>query len=1125
MNTEELLINIWKKLFQTADIDETSNFFYEGGSSFAAIQLSSIIHKKLKKTVPVYLIFENPILRELAEVVEKIEEEKEEKLVLKCDREHIFEPFELTDIQYAYWFGSNQTEILGKVATHAYIELVCRDWSILELEDALNKVIAHQPMLRIRIMENGYQRILPKTGKYCIPTKKCITDHMFRMERETVRNAFEQLNIISTNRELLIIEALEGKEQVSLHMVFNSIIFDGKSIFLFLNEWNDYLMNPEKEVVEYQTTYRDYMTALSKLKDTKKYEEDKAYVLSRLEEMRKIPELPLRQDVKNLAVQTISHHVISLETELWKIFQKKCLSYNITPNAALMTIYAQTLALWSSNLDFTINFTCFDRLFDAQDLNRIIGDFTILLLLPISLRGKMSFWEQAAHVQEEMAKAIEHKNFGTIDVEREMAKRYGRGNQFFPIVYTGMIGLDQNCSMPGEISYLSTKTSQVWLDMQVIEINHELMIRMEAVEELLPYDMVEQMLETYLKVVKILLEDKSWKVEKGLLTEIKNPQIREDYNHVTAPLCHKTLDTLVIEQAARTPELPAIYSREETLSYQELYDCAYQLSRLLRNIPGKLVAVMLPRSAEEVVAVLGILMSGKAYVPIDIKNPAGRKKKIMSHIDSGVVILRESDKAEGAGIGAKHILHISNDSCPRKNPKEYVPAAKPQDTAYVIFTSGSTGEPKGVVISHQGAVNTILDVNKRFKVTEGDCTIGLSNLNFDLSVYDIFGMLVCGGAKAVVKEEEQRNPEKWLKILQKYKVTVWNSVPAFWQMMVEYVKDQTCVLENLRLVLMSGDRIPADLPDAVKKCAPNTQIVCLGGATEASIWSNYFVADQVKKEWGIIPYGYPLTNQKYYVLNDYLVDCPDYVKGRLYIGGEGLATEYLGDEIMTKKKFIWHPVKQEQLYDTGDEGRYWSDGTIEFLGRADFQVKIHGHRIELGEIEAAFEEQGAIERAVAVVVKKEDGKDGIAVAVKLLEEISLKECLIQVEQNLPKYMIPFFCERIDQIPLTENGKIDRKILAEQLAVHVEEKKLNKQSVKTYIHENTLSEIQKQIIEIWEDLLGYEVHSLEDEFYENGGDSLKMIRFINLAKEKYKILITPEIFFAGSTIKELAENCR
>ena len=292
------------------------------------------------------------------------------------------------------------------------------------------------------------------------------------------------------------------------------------------------------------------------------------------------------------------------------------------------------------------------------------------------------------------------------------------------------------------------------------------------------------------------------------------------------------------------------------------------------------------------------------------------------------------------------------------------PVQAQTDLAYVIYTSGSTGTPKGVMISHRAAVNTIVDINSRFHIGPEDRAIALANLGFDLSVWDIFGTLAAGGTIVFPDAAQIKEPGHWLDLVQSERVTVWNTVPAMMKMLVEYKGVlQGTEKGTLRLALLSGDWLPLDLPDQIR-AHYDAEVVSLGGATEASIWSILYPIGSVDPKWESIPYGYPMLNQRFYVLNDELRPCPDYVSGNLYIGGVGLSDGYWHDPENTEKSFIVHPVTGERLYRTGDMGYFHPEGYIVLLGREDNQLKINGFRVELGEIEHAMLQHPDIREAV-----------------------------------------------------------------------------------------------------------------------------------------------------------------
>jgi amino acid adenylation domain-containing protein len=318
----------------------------------------------------------------------------------------------------------------------------------------------------------------------------------------------------------------------------------------------------------------------------------------------------------------------------------------------------------------------------------------------------------------------------------------------------------------------------------------------------------------------------------------------------------------------------------------------------------------------------------------------------------------------------------------RNEASALAPVQDPSDLAYVIYTSGSTGAPKGVMIDHRGAVNTILDINRRFAIGRDDRVLAISSLSFDLSVYDIFGTLAAGGTIVFPDAAAARDPERWLELIRRERVTVWNSVPALMSMLVEVAGGRPeCAPRSLRVVLLSGDWIPLALPDQIRRSMPDVDVISLGGATEASIWSIAYRIDEIDPEWKSVPYGRPLANQYFHVLDERLDHRPVWVPGQLFIGGIGLAKGYWRDEESTRTRFFTHPRTGERLYRTGDLGRYLPDGNLEFLGREDFQVKIRGHRIELGEIETVLNQHPAIRESVCTVIGEERGNERLVAYV------------------------------------------------------------------------------------------------------------------------------------------------
>lgn len=523
---------------------------------------------------------------------------------------------------------------------------------------------------------------------------------------------------------------------------------------------------------------------------------------------------------------------------------------------------------------------------------------------------------------------------------------------------------------------------------------------------------------------------------------------REPFNKM------ETLHGEFYENALKYPERIALIYENEKVSYKMLRLYAlraanYMWQRGVRK--NDRVVVILPRGIGQVAALLGILAIGAAYVPIAIKQPSARREKIIENVKPAFVLQDETFLEETPWSG-----------CIENNPK---------DTAYIIYTSGSSGEPKGVEMSHAAATNTIEEILRIWNIGVEDSVLSISAFDFDLSVFDIFGLLAAGGTVILINEDDFRDPEVWEKLIKIYGITIWNSAPALLDMFLIMRKNNH--FDKLRLALVSGDWVPLYLPEKwYKVTSINSQFVALGGATEGGIWSNYYCVSKIDKSWNSIPYGQALPKQKYRIMDENFVDCGVNIPGELQIGGGSLAKGYINDEELTMKKFITD-VKGERWYRTGDRGMRWADGTIEFLGRMDTQVKIRGHRIELGEIESVLKSFLGIKEAVVVAQGDKYHKE--LVAFYLGEYIAENEIEGYLKLHLPEYSIPNSIIRLENFPLNANGKVDRKSLAEY-------KKIDSVEI---IPDKALN----IVLTIWEELLGNKVIDLDENLFKMGADSL------------------------------------
>lgn len=1041
-------------------------------------------------------------------------------------------PFPLTDVQHAYWIGRSGNFDLGGVSCHVYPEVEIADLDIEKLENAVNRLVKRHEMLRAVILPDGYQVILPEIPPYRIEVQdlRGQTSDVVKQGLKNYRDRMSQQILSSETGPLFEIRAslLDGG-MTRLHISFDLLIGDGWSFNILIRDLYEYYMNPGVDLPPLTLSFRDYVIAEQAIKSTELYQTSLNYWRQRITDLPPAPALPLAKSPGQIENHRFVRLKSRLDKEAWIRLKKRAAKAGLTPSGVLLAAFAEILATWSKDPRFTINLTMFNRLPLHLEVMDIVGDFTTLTLLAVDNGKGKSFEERAGYIQEQLWQDLEHRFVSGIEVLRQMTSEKGSAAGF-PVVFTSVlpystanddktaIGLPSK--LAAELKYCISQTPQVWLDHQIFDQDGALVYNWDAVEGLFPEGMLEDMFEAYTRFIESLAQNRSAWEDTGL-NLIPEPQLslREAVNDTQKPISEELLHSLFFNQADLNPDQKALITSEKNMTYKELALRAEKIGKCLQfhNIqPDELVAVVMEKGWEQVVAVLGILWSGSAYLPIDASMPKVRRDRILENGCVRIVLtqsqlLENIDLPEAVQCLAVDQTEYSSERMP------FQPVQKNTNLAYVIYTSGSTGDPKGVMIDHRGAVNTICDINRRFDISAKDCVLGLAELSFDLSVYDIFGVLGAGATLVIPDAAHVKDPTHWLKWIEKESITLWNSVPQHMQMLMESVVGITDPLpDSLRLVMLSGDWIPLDLPGKIFASFPKARVISLGGATEASIWSILYPIGHIDPQWKSIPYGRPMDNQQFYVLNKHMQPCPDWVTGDLYIGGIGLAKGYRLDEEKTRQSFVTHPTNQMPLYKTGDLGRYLPDGTIEFQGREDLQVKIRGYRIELGEVETALNSYPGIEKSL-VTVKTSSNNESYVVGYIVLEKdaaFSDSDVKQYLEQKIPIYMIPSFYKLLEQFPLSENGKIDYKMLPSPDTMVA--LKPGEESVP----ENEMEQI---VLPILCEAAGLSHIGVRTNFFDAGINSLHLVRFRSLIKKKLKRDVEMVDLFKYANIRSLSEH--
>ncbi|MGM7636986.1 amino acid adenylation domain-containing protein [Bacillus sp. Hm123] len=1018
--------------------------------------------------------------------------------------------FPLTPIQSAYLVGSMDSFEYGGVSSHIYMELEYNHLDKEKVEQVWMSLIERHEMLRTTIHANGYQNVMDKMPKIEIPFEDLTTNDVEDCQRlQAIRQELGQKVYLPESWPLFDIALSKRLQGTTMHVSFDFLIVDWASIWILLKEFEELYFHENITLPTNDFTFKEYVKIEEEMRYQKKYQEDKDYWYSRVQDLPPSPTLPklsLLQDEKSF-----ERYFIQLDKTVWDKFKLSISNKGKTATSVLLTLYSQCLAKWSINKHFTINLILLNRLPVHPNVHRIVGDFTSINLTEVDCRrAQTPFIENVNQIQQQMFRDLDHSSFSGVEVLREMTRQKGQAYAFMPYVFTSAINLIDANDLIGKMNkYGISQTPQVFIDCQVMDDANGLRVNWDVRKGVFPASLIQDMFSAFeTALLKLVHDDQAW--ESMDLVTLPNEQIwqRACVNNTHINQTKRLLHQGFFEQASQQPTRIAVIEGEREYSYAELRDMVFALGNLLQKYQikkGDKVAIISGKPVSQVTSVLAILSLGAVYVPIDKAQPISRIKKIIDQSQVTAILVDEHNPIYDC-LEAPRIVANSLEKIETTFYDVY--KGDPDVLAYIIFTSGSTGEPKGVAISHAAAMNTIEDINRRFDITRNDSVLALSKLNFDLSVYDIFGLLTVGGTIVYPEQGHMYDANYWLACMKVKKVTLWNTVPALMKMLLSVDETEQLKVDSMKTILLSGDWVP---PKMVKHCVtifPESSTIALGGATEAGIWSNYHLCCEEDFDRESIPYGYPLANQCFYILDEHGEDCPNGVSGELYIGGYSLAQGYYRNPEITNERFI-STFKQQRLYRTGDYGRYMDNGEIEFIGRLDNQVKLRGNLVNLGEIEALLNKHEQVYLSCAVVL---DDKH-LYTAVQLADHVhqtnvNSNDLICYLENLLPSYMVPVKLFILSKLTLNANDKLNRQFIKKQVQQLVQES-TNKDEIR---QPGMLTQLEETLLHFAEDVLHIEHIQVDKNLYDYGADSLILSQLAG----KIKKFIENEIQYRGVT---------
>jgi amino acid adenylation domain-containing protein len=816
---------------------------------------------------------------------------------------------------------------------------------------------------------------------------------------------------------------------------------------------------------------------------------------------------------------TLSHHgsevVFSVPREVVVGLARLNQQQGVTMFMTLLSGFAVLLNRYTGQEDLVVGSPIANR--RQVELEDLIGLFANTLAWRMNVDQSQTFIDLLRQVRETSLEAYRHQDVQFEELVRTLNLPRDVGHN--PVFQT-MFAFQNYPMLPVETGGLSL--SPVWVGRGATQFDLAFFLEendggiegvIEYSTELFNRSTIERFASQFVKLLAAIAQRPAATIhEYSILTEEEERKILETWNSTTGTfpenLC---INDLIVNQAKKTPDAIAVESEGRAMSYRQLDERSNQLANLLRSkgaAAETLVGVLLDRSVDIAVAELAVLKAGAAYVPLDPNYPSERLSFMLEDASIGIVITQSSLSAVLPGkAGHVVFLDVIGDQPMALDNSPLHRMSGPDNAAYVIFTSGSTGKPKGVVIRHRSLVNFAVSMAREPGMSANDAVLAITTISFDIAVLELLAPLTVGARCVIASREAAGDGRQLAALIDSSKITLMQGTPSTWRLLIAGGWAGTPGLK----ALCGGEAFPRDLLKELLSKAGS--VWNMYGPTETTVWST---CCRLTDATALIGIGKPIANTRVYVLDKYKHPAPVGVPGELYIGGLGVARGYLNRPDLTGQRFGDDPFGSfppSRMYATGDLARWRDDGTLECLGRIDTQVKVRGYRIELGEIESVAKRHPLVIDAVAVIATASVGDVRLAIyfVAKKESPLSTADLRDHLRRSLPEYMIPQHFMKIDAVPLTPAGKVDRKHLPSPIGAG--------ESAKGFIAPR--SDIESMLAQIWHDVLGTKQVSINDNFFEVGGHSLLAVRLFSKIEQATGLNLPLATLFSSPTIEALA----
>ncbi|WP_348705598.1 amino acid adenylation domain-containing protein [Tenacibaculum sp. 190524A02b] len=1118
---EKQLVTIWQELLKVNEIGIHDDFFKLGGHSLLATRLVSKIRKELEVEVSIRDIFEYTVVSTLADYLAAqskgvllptiIAEERPVQIPLSFSQERLW---------FLDQFQGSADYLMP------FVFRLEGEINPLILEETFKTIVARHEVLRTNILSDegiGYQEIM-SVDNWCLVKEKVSEDQLREALEEYLSTPFDLSNDYKLRVRLYDL----GNEKYVLAAVFHHIASDGWSEDILMNEftelYNTLKLGKETSLPELSLQYADYAIWQRKYIEGEVLEAQLSYWENQLTDISTL-ELPL--DYVRPAVQdtTGDSIVLELDEELTSSLKKLCQEEDTTLFMVLLSAFNVLLARYSNQDDICIGTPVANR--TQLELEGMIGFFVNTLALRSDLSGDPSFRELLARVKETTLEGYDNQLAPFEKVVDKVVKTRDRSItplfqvmfvlQNIPEIIEEKVEeklVEENEFTMSAYDEVGSKVSKYDLTLHVDEDGTNITLDLGYRTALFDKTTINNMLLQYKELLSSIVKDSTVAISSlSILSEKEELELVEVFNDTTYDYPEdKTIVDLFKKQVEQTPDAVALSFGNEVLTYKELDEQSNQLAHYLESVgvvKDSRVAILFNRSFDMVISMLGILKLGSTYIPLDPSLPSNRLSHILG--DSGAFFLVYKEESLLSSLSVSDFIFFLN----IEESYSYESSEKKLDrnldsTAYVMYTSGTTGKPKGIPISDRNILTLVNNPSSTISITSSDKVLQWSNYAFDGSTYEIYGSLLSGASLHLIESSVASNGQALTQVVHEQGLSVIFITTALFNSMAEY---EPSLLASLRLLLFGGEMVSvSSTRKMLAELGPN-KILHVYGPTETTTYASSYVISEIPESIKTIPIGSPLSNTQFYVLNPNQQLVPVGAIGELCISGMGVSKGYLNKEELTKEKFIANPFKEgEVIYRTGDLARWLPDGNIEFIGRIDTQVKIRGYRIELGEIETVIVSLVNIQECRVLAKEDVSGNKRLVAYVVAEGKFDKEEIQTQLKVSLPDYMVPQLWVALDKIPLTSNGKLDKKSLPEPDSSDL--------SNKEYVAPT--NETEEELVVIWKELLGIEQIGIYDNFFELGGHSLLATRLVSAIRKELLIEIEIADIFEYSTISDLGK---